>query len=75
MQPFTALPKGWAPQALRALEPKASSDLLQVSLPYPRDELKRCHVFILPRPICNYVHRIMLQFYVSFCIFLTHVVS
>jgi hypothetical protein len=24
-----------------------------------------------PRPICNYVHKVMLQFYVCFCIFLT----
>jgi hypothetical protein len=28
-----------------------------------------------PCPVCNYVHRIMLQFYVSFCIFIPHVVS
>jgi hypothetical protein len=75
LQPFTALPEGWAPQALRALEPKASSGLLQVSLPYPRGGLWRCHVLILPRPICNYVHRIILQFYISFCIFIPHVVS
>jgi hypothetical protein len=45
------------------------------SLPYPRGGLWRCHMFILPCPICNYVHRIMLQFYVSFCIFIPHMVS
>ena len=27
-------------------------------------------MFIMPRPVCNYVHRIVLQFYVYFCVFL-----
>jgi hypothetical protein len=31
-------------------------------------------VFIMPPPVCIYVHKIMLQFYVCFCAFITHVV-
>jgi hypothetical protein len=69
------LAQGRAPQALRALEPKVSFGVLQVSLPYPRGGLRRCHMFILPHPIYNYVHKIILQFYVSFYIFIPHVVS
>jgi hypothetical protein len=30
---------------------------------------------IVPHPVCNYVHRIVLQFYVCFCAFISHVVS
>jgi hypothetical protein len=29
----------------------------------------------LSRSVCNYVHRIVLQFYVYFCVFILHVVS
>jgi hypothetical protein len=32
-------------------------------------------VFIMPRPVCIYVHRSVLQFYVCFCAFIPHVVS
>jgi hypothetical protein len=32
-------------------------------------------VFIMPRPVYIYVHKIMLQFYVYFCVFIPHVVS
>jgi hypothetical protein len=32
-------------------------------------------VFIMPHPICIYVHIIVLQFYVYFCAFIPHVVS
>jgi hypothetical protein len=75
LQPFTTLPEGRAPLAPHALEPEASSSLLQVSPPYPRSGLWRCHVFILSHPICNYVHKIVLQFYVYFVYFNRHVVS
>jgi hypothetical protein len=32
-------------------------------------------VFIMPRPIYIYVHKIVLQFYVCFCAFISHVVG
>jgi hypothetical protein len=32
-------------------------------------------VFIMPRLVCIYVHKIVLQFYVCFYIFIHHVVS
>jgi hypothetical protein len=63
------------PGALRVLEPEAGFSLLQASPSRSRGELRGHHVFVMPRPICNYVHRIMLQFYVSFCIFFPHVVG
>jgi hypothetical protein len=66
-QPFTALPEGQAP---RVFEPEASSGLLQVSPPYPRGRLHRSRMFIMSRLVCDYVHRIVLQFYVYFSIFL-----
>jgi hypothetical protein len=66
MQPLTALLEGRAPQALRAFKPKVSSGLLQASPPYPRGSLRWYRVFLMPCPIRNYVHRIMLQFYVCF---------
>jgi hypothetical protein len=31
-------------------------------------------MFIMPRSICIYVHKIMFQFYVCFCAFIPHVV-
>jgi hypothetical protein len=43
--------------------------------PPPRGRLWRRHKFIMPHAVSNYVHRIMLQFYVSFCVFISHVVS
>jgi hypothetical protein len=54
-QPFTAPPEGWTPKAPCVLEPKASSDLLQVSPPHPRGGLRRRHEFVMPRHVCNYV--------------------
>jgi hypothetical protein len=75
LQPLTTLLEGRAPQAPRVLEPEASSDLLQVSLPYLKGGFRRCHVFIMPYPVCIYVHKIVLQFYVCFCSFTPHVVS
>jgi hypothetical protein len=35
----------------------------------------RRHVYIMSHHVCNYVHRFVLQFYVSFYIFIPHVVS
>jgi hypothetical protein len=32
-------------------------------------------MFIMPHPVCNYVHRIMLQFYVCFSVLIPHVVN
>jgi hypothetical protein len=32
-------------------------------------------MFIVPCPVCNYVHRIVFQFYVCFCTFILHAVS
>jgi hypothetical protein len=32
-------------------------------------------VFIMPHSVCIYVHKIMLEFYICFCAFITHVVS
>jgi hypothetical protein len=61
--------------APRVLEPKASSGLLQVSLPYLKGGLWRHHVFIMPHPVCIYVHKIVLQFYFCFYAFISHVVS
>jgi hypothetical protein len=75
LQPLTALFEGWAPQARRVLEPEVSSSLLQISLSYPKGGLWRRHVFIMPYPVCMYVHKIVLQFYVYFCAFIHHVVS
>jgi hypothetical protein len=43
------------PGAPRVLEPEASSGLLQASPSRSRDELRRHHMFVMPRPICNYV--------------------
>jgi hypothetical protein len=48
---------------------------LQVSPPLLRGRLWRHHNFIMPHPVCNYVHKIMLQFYISFCVFISHMVS
>jgi hypothetical protein len=64
LQPLTTLLEGWAPQASRALKPKASSGLLQASPSYPRGGLRWYRMFLMPRPIRNYVHRIVLQFYI-----------
>jgi hypothetical protein len=75
LQSLTALLKGRAPRPPRVLELEASSDLLQVSLPYPKGRLRRRHVFIMPRPVCIYVYKSVLQFYVCFCAFIPHVVS
>jgi hypothetical protein len=69
LQPLTTLLEGRALQALRALKPEASSGLLQASPPYPRGGLRWYHVFLLPHPVCNYVHKIVLQFYVYFYVF------
>jgi hypothetical protein len=69
LQPLTALLEGRAPQAPRALEPKVSSGLLQASPPNPRGGHQWYHMFLLPRPVCNYVLKIVLQFYVYFYIF------
>jgi hypothetical protein len=66
LQLFTTLPEEWAREAPRVLEPEANSDLLQVSLR---------HMFIMPRSVCIFVHKIMLQFYVCFYAFIPHVVS
>jgi hypothetical protein len=74
-QPFTTSPKGRALEAPHVLKPKASSGLLQVSPPHPRGGLRRRHELVMPLPICNYVHRIVLPFYVSFCLFIPHVVN
>jgi hypothetical protein len=65
-QPFTAPPEGRAQEAPCVLEPKMSSGLHHVSPPQPSGGLWRRHDFIMPRPICNYFYRIVLQFYVSF---------
>jgi hypothetical protein len=75
LQPLTALFERRAPQAPRVLKPKASSGLLQASSLYPKGRLRRCHVFIMPRPVCIYVYKIVLQFYVYFCAFIPHVAS
>jgi hypothetical protein len=32
-------------------------------------------VFVMPHPVCIYVHKNILQFYVCFCAFIPHVVS
>jgi hypothetical protein len=32
-------------------------------------------MFIVPHSVCSYVNRIMLQFYVCFCVFIPHMVS
>jgi hypothetical protein len=70
LQQLIAMLEGRAPQASRALKPEVSSGLLQASPPYPRGGLWRYRVFLMSRPVCNYVHRIVLQFYVYFlCIF------
>jgi hypothetical protein len=70
LQPLTALLERRALQAPRALKPEASSGLLQASLPYLRGGLRWYRVFLVPPPVRNYVHRIVLQFYVCFlCIF------
>jgi hypothetical protein len=66
---------GQASEAPRVLESKASSDLLYFSPPHPRGGLWRHHEFIMPHPVCNCVHRIVPQFYVSFYVFIPHVVS
>jgi hypothetical protein len=66
LQPLTTLLEGWAPQAPRVLKPEASFGLIQVSLSYPKGGLRRHHVFIMPRLVCIYVHKIVLQFYVYF---------
>jgi hypothetical protein len=73
-QSFTTPFEGRALEATRVLESEVSSSLFQVSPPHPRDGLRRRHVFIIPRPLCNYVHRIVLQFYVCFYILTSHVV-
>jgi hypothetical protein len=65
-QPFTTQPEEWALEAPLALEPKVSSGLFQVSPPHLSGKLRRCHLFIMPHPVCNYVHRIVLRFYVYF---------
>jgi hypothetical protein len=70
LQQLIALIEGRAPQASRALKPEVSSGLLQFSPPYPRGGLWRYRVFLMSRPVCNYVHRIVLQFYVYFYVFL-----
>jgi hypothetical protein len=76
LQPLTALLEGRAPQASCALKPEASSGLLQASPPYPRGGLRWYRVFLMLCPICNYVHKIVLQFYVYFfAYFNPHVVS
>jgi hypothetical protein len=67
--------RGWAPEAPCVLEPKESSGLLRVSPPHQRGGLRRHHVFIMSHPICNYIHRIVHQFYVYFCALTPHVVS
>jgi hypothetical protein len=41
----------------------------------PKGGLRRRHVFIIPLPVCIYVYKIVLQFYVCFCAFIPHVVS
>jgi hypothetical protein len=66
LQLLTALLEGWAPQAPRALKPEASSGLLQTSPPYPRGGLQWYRMLHMPHPVRNYVHRIVLQFYVCF---------
>jgi hypothetical protein len=58
--------QGRALEEPRDLEPEASYGLLQVSLPHPRGGLQRCHMFIMTRLVCNYVHRIVLQFFPAF---------
>jgi hypothetical protein len=47
-----------------------SSGLLQASSPYPMGGLRWYRVFLMPHPIRNYVHRIVLLFYVYFNVFL-----
>jgi hypothetical protein len=75
LQSLTALLEGRAPQAPCVLEPIASSGLLRFSLPYPKGGHRRRHVFIMPCPVCIYVHKIVLQFYIYFCAFISHVAS
>jgi hypothetical protein len=70
LEPLTSLLEGRAPQLPRALKPEVSSGLLQASPPYTRGGLRWYRVFLMPRPIRNYVHRIVLQFYVYFYILL-----
>jgi hypothetical protein len=75
-QPFTVPHEGRTLEAPRILKPKVSSGLLQVSPSYPRGGLWRRHEFIMPHPVCNYVYRIVLQFYVCFFAYLNpHVVN
>jgi hypothetical protein len=74
-QPFTTQPEGRALEAPRALKSEVSFGLLQVSPPHPRGRLWRRHEFIMPRPVCNFIHIIVLQCYVSFCVFISYVVS
>jgi hypothetical protein len=74
-QPFTAQPEGRSLEAPCAFKPKASFGLLQVSLSHLRGGLRRLHEFVMPCPACNYVRKIVLQFYVSFYVFIPHVVS
>jgi hypothetical protein len=66
LQPSTALLEGRAPQAPRALKPEVSSGLLQASPPYPRGGLRWYRMLLMSRPVHNYVHRIVLQFYAYF---------
>jgi hypothetical protein len=72
---FTAPSERRAPEASRVLEPMASSGLLQVSTPQSRGGFRMHHVLIMPRPVCNYVHRIVLQFYIAFYVFIPHMTS
>jgi hypothetical protein len=60
LQPLTALLEAQAPHAPRVIELDVSSGLLQVSLLYPKGGLRRFHVFIMPCPVCIYVHKIVL---------------
>jgi hypothetical protein len=53
---------GQDPEAPCVLELEASSGLLQASPPHSRGKLWKRNVFIMSRPVCNYVHKIVLQF-------------
>jgi hypothetical protein len=68
---YVSITKGQDPGTSRVLEPKLSSGLLQASSPHPSGGLQRCHKFIMSHHVGNYIHRIVFQFYVYLCVFLS----